>query len=165
MSVIEGVFETKGTRVFFVDEATSSVPLIRQLGCPTGADNIMAGTKGRIDRTCLSETGQYRRYVGGFKEASELSIPFILAKGDDSHVALGALDQSNEVVGWLIGLSDSESVPTLDSNGVMVPPADRTNFYLEGYVASMSFTIGLDEIVRGTVSIQPSGPTVLVMAP
>lgn len=158
MSVVDNAFETKGTHLFFVDKSDSDEPVVK-LTCPTGIPGIGSGSKSRIDTTCLDETGAYRKYVGGFAEAGEVAIPFILYKGDGSHQALFALRDGNQVIPVLVGLSDATSVPTKDTDGELVPPADRTCFTFEAYVSNLTIDVNTNEVVRGTLTLQPSGTT------
>lgn len=160
MAVIDNAFETKGTHLFFVDTLTDpDTPAVVKLTCPTGIPGVGAGSKDKIDVTCLDETGAYRQYVGGFADASEVSIPFILYKGDGSHHALFPMRDAGNKVDWLVGLSDSAAAPTLDSDGGLVSPAARTTFLFNGYVSNLTIDVATNEVVRGTLSIQPSGTT------
>lgn len=159
MSVIENAFETKGTHLYFVDTATTTDPTVTQLTCPTGITGVNGGTKDRIDTTCLSETGAFRTYIGGFADASEVSVPFILYKGDGSHQALFLLQQSGDVIGWMMGLSDAASVPTIDTDFALVTPEDRTTFAFNGYISNLTIDAATNEVIRGTLTIQVTGST------
>lgn len=152
MAVVANAFETKGTNLYFVyDDA------VMKLTCPTGITGVGGGTRDRIDTTCLDETGAYRTYVGGFADADVVNVPFVLYDGDASQAALIALQSSNEVVSWQVALSDSTAAPTLDSDNNLVPAGARTTFTFPGYVANLTFDAAVNEVVRGTLSIQPSG--------
>lgn len=158
MAVIDNTFETKGTQLFFVDTAGSD-PAVLKLTCPTGITGVNGGSKDKIDTTCLDETGPFRTYIGGFADASEVTAPFILYEGDASHQALFALHATGEIVDWMVGLSDSDTAPTLDSDGALVTPADRTTFSFPGYVASVTVDAAVNEVIRGVLTIQPRGFT------
>jgi hypothetical protein len=155
MSVINSTFETKGTNLYFVGSDGSTV---FQLTCPTGITGVNGGSKDRIDTTCLSETGAFRTNIGGFADASEVAVPFILYDGDSSHAELQVLQASGEVVGWFVGLSDSTTAPTVASDG-LEPPAGRTGWNFQGYVANVTFDAAINEVIRGNLTIQPSGST------
>ena len=155
MSVIDNQFETKGTHLFFVDP---SGPTVTKLTCPTGISGINGGTKDKIDTTCLDETGAYRTYVGGFADPAEVYVPFVMYDGDGSHQALFELQASGEVVAWMVGLSDSAAAQTVASDG-MEPPAGRTTFSFNGYVSNLTIDATVNEVIRGTLTIQPSGAT------
>lgn len=158
MAVIDNAFETKGTHLFFVD-VTGSDSAVTKLTCPTGITGINGGSKDKIDTTCLDETGAFRTYIGGFADSAEISVPFILYKGDGSHQALFELQTAGTVVGWMVGLSDSVDAPTLDSDDKLVTPAGRTTFAFDGYVSNVTLDMATNEVVRGNVTIQRTGFT------
>jgi hypothetical protein len=160
MALIDSQFETKGTHLYFIDALTTTDPTVTKLTCPTSIPGLGGGTKDRIDTTCLDETGSYRTYVGGFADPQELTIPFILYDGDTSHKALFLLRDSGDVVSWMACLSDATSIPTLDSDmTALVTPADRTTFAFSGYVSQVTIDATINEVIRGTLSIQPTGTT------
>jgi hypothetical protein len=159
MAVIDNAFETKGTNLYFADFITDTDGVATKLTCPTGLTGINGGTKDKIDTTCLDETGAFRTFIGGFATASEVSAPFILYKGDASHQVLLALQVSGEVINWMACLSDSATAPTLDTDGKLVAPSDRTTFAFDGYVSNVTLDAATNEVVRGTLTIQPTGFT------
>jgi predicted secreted protein len=159
MSVIDNAFETKGTQLFVADFITNTDGVVTKLTCPTGLTSINAGTKAKIDTTCLDETGAFRTYIGGFADAAEVSAPFILYKGDASHQMLLQLQAAGSTVNWMVALSDAASVPTLDTDGKLVAPTDRTTLSFDGYIATLSFEAAINEVVRGTMTIQRTGFT------
>jgi hypothetical protein len=156
MAVVDNAFETKGTHLFFADP-TSSDPIVRKLTCPTGITGINGGTRDRIDTTCLDEIGAFRTYVGGFADPSEISVPFVLYDGDESHKSLFDLQDSGQVIGWYVGLSDSPAVPTVDTEGSLVSPPLRTGISFRGYVSNLTLDAAVNEVVRGTLTIQRVG--------
>lgn len=161
MAVIDNNFETKGSHLFFIDTVTASEPEVVKLTCPTGITGVGGGTADTIDTTCLDETGKFRTNITGFADTQDLSVPFILYKGDGSHQALFPLRDSGQKVGWFIGLSDADSVPTMDSDmSDLVPPVNRTGFTFRGSVSNVTIDIATNEVVRGTITIKPSGETV-----
>ncbi len=163
MAVIDHTFETKGTNLYFIDFFTNTDGQVTKLTCPTGITGLNGGTKDKIDTTCLDETGPFRTYIGGFADASEYSVPFILYKGDASHQALFSLQASGDVVGWFVGFSDSTSPPTITDTDqtTLTAPNDRTGFSFTGYVSNLTIDLATNEVVRGTLSIQPrSAPVV-----
>jgi hypothetical protein len=155
MSVIENAFETKGTNVYFVNPAGNAV---RQLTCPTGVTGLNGGTKDVIDTTCLSEIGAFRSNIGGFADPAEVQIPFILYDGDQSHADLKTLQDSGAVVAWMVALSDATTAPTLASDGLEAPTG-RTTFKFDGFVSNLTFDIPINEVVRGNLTVKPSGTT------
>jgi hypothetical protein len=160
MSVIENAFETKGTNVYFVNSAGNAV---LQLTCPTGVTGVRGGTKDTIDTTCLSETGAYRTNIGGFADPAEVQIPFILYDGDASHLDLQTLQDSGEVVAWMVALSDGTAAPTLASDGLEAPTG-RTTFKFNAFVSNLTFDMAINDVVRGNLTLKPSGTTVFQAA-
>lgn len=159
MSVIDNAFETKGTHLYFADFISNTDGVPTKLTCPTGLTGINGGTKDKIDTTCLDEVGAFRKFIGGFADAQEVSAPFILYKGDLSHQALLALQKSGDVINWMACLSDSAAAPTLDTDGKLVTPTDRTTFAFDGYVSNVTIDAATNEVIRGTLTIQPTGFT------
>ncbi|MFI3487940.1 phage tail tube protein, partial [Klebsiella pneumoniae] len=88
--------------------------------------------------------------------------PFNFIPRSGSHQILFDLKDSREVLPWLIGLSDGTTVPTLDTEDELVPPASptRTSIAFRGYVSDLNIDIATNEIVRGTLTIQRSGGVV-----
>jgi hypothetical protein len=154
MGVVDNNFETQGTNLYFVDTTTSSVDEVRKLTCPTSIPGIGGGTKDRIPTDCLDNVSGFHTYIGGLADSAEMTVPFILYKGDLSHQALLALRRSNQTVGWYVGLSDDTADPTIDSDGDLVSDAARTGFSFRGYIANLTFDAEGNEVVRGSVTIQ-----------
>jgi hypothetical protein len=160
MAVIDNQFETKGTHLYFIDALTTTDPTVTKLTCPTSIPGVGAGEKDRIDTTCLDNTSAFRTYVGGFADPQALTIPFILYKGDGSHQALYLLRDAGTTISWLFCASDSTSAPTLDSDmTALVTPADRTTWAFSGYVSQVTIDATINEVLRGTLTIQVSGAT------
>lgn len=160
MSVIDNNWETQGTHLFFIDTVSASQPSVRKLTCPTGITGVNGGTADRIDTTCLDVVGRFRQNISGMTDPDDLSIPFILYKGDASHQALFKLHQSGEVVGWYAGLSDSTAAPTMDTaHENLVSPNARTGFSFRGSVANLTIDMTTNEVVRGTLTVRVTGST------
>jgi hypothetical protein len=155
-----GTVRTQGTRLFFAspDAASSSDPdgvVIYKLACPTGI-NGLGGARGQIDTTCLDSIEMEKQ--GGMLDPTELSAPFNFLPGSFSHQALLDLRESGTLISWLIAFSDQLVSPTaVDSSSRLVSPGPTTAEFL-GYVADVTFDIATNEIVRGTLTIQRSGP-------
>lgn len=159
MAVIDNAFETQGTHMFFVDD-TGTDPDIVKLTCPTGITGVAGGSRDQIDTTCLDVTDGFRKFVGGLATGDPVSVPFILYKGDGGHQALFALKQSASNIGWLVGLSDDDADPTvINTDGDIEPPVTRTCFTFFGYVANVTIDAATNDVVRGTLTIQPNGVT------
>lgn len=149
----QGTIETKGTRLYFA----LSEAAIHKVACPTGISGLSAPAS-NISTTCLdSERSEGR---GGMKEWAPIQVTINYIPRSAAHQALEALNESREVIPWLEMLSDTnpEDVPEdIDSEGYLVSPGPTTNGFM-GYVVDFQTEKGLNEIVRGTLTIQPSGP-------
>jgi hypothetical protein len=157
MAVIDNAFETKGTHVYFVAQDGTT---INAFSCPTGVTGLNGGTADTIDTTCLSTTGAFRTNITGFADTADVSVPFIFYDGSASHIAAKALQSSRAIRGWMIGLSDSATAPTtLDSDGIPIPPSARSAFTFLASVSNMTFDIAVGDVVRGTMTLKPSGET------
>jgi hypothetical protein len=162
MAVIENAFETKGTHVYFVATNNST---IHAFDCPTAVNGVNGGTKDTIDTTCLSTVGAFRTNITGFADTGDVTIPFIFYDGSAAHIEAKALHDSGAVRGWLIGLSDSTTAPTvIDSDGRLVGPTARTCFDFLASISNLTFDIPVGDVVRGTMTLKPTGTTNLVPA-
>jgi hypothetical protein len=151
-----GTVKTQGTELFFVDTLTSSVPAVVKLACPTGITGL-GGAADQIETTCLDALVD-REYARGLGNPGQVSVPFNLIPTAVSHQLLFDLKDAGTVVSWLACLSDGSADPTtVDSNDVIVPPASRTSFGFQGYIADVTIDIATNEIVRGTLTLQRSG--------
>jgi predicted secreted protein len=159
MAVIDNAFETKGTNVYFVAQDGTT---IYGFSCPTGVTGLNGGTADTIDTTCLDTTGAFRTNITGFADTGDVSVPFIFYDGSASHIAAKALHSSKAIRSWQVALSDSATAPTtLDSSGDLIPPAARTTFTFLASVSNMTFDIAVGDVVRGTMTLKPSGETTL----
>lgn len=148
--------KTQGTKLYFVDTLTSSVPAIVELSCPTGITGL-GGAADQIETTCLSATTD-RTYVGGLGNPGQVSVPFNLDPTAASHQMLFDLKDAGTVTNWLAALSDGTTAPTtVNSSDKIVAPAGRTSIGFDAYIADVSIDIATNEIVRGTLTLQRSG--------
>ena len=148
--------KTQGTKLYFVDTLTSSVPAVIELACPTGITGL-GGAADQIETTCLGATVD-KTYTRGLGNPGQVSVPFNLIPSAASHQLLFELKEAGTTVNWLACLSDGVAAPTtLDSNDRIVPPNDRTSFGFDGYIADINIDVATNEIVRGTLTLQRSG--------
>ncbi|HDS1622142.1 phage tail tube protein [Stenotrophomonas maltophilia] len=156
----EGVIKTQGSELFTVDKLSSSVASVLKFECPTAITGL-GGAADQIESTCLDTVGD-KEYEGGLGNPGQVSVPFNFIPRSGSHQILFDLKDSREVLPWLIGLSDGTTVPTLDTEDELVPPASptRTSIAFRGYVSDLNIDIATNEIVRGTLTIQRSGGVV-----
>lgn len=153
----EGVVKTQGTHLFFVDPNAAGGPAIVKFACPTGASGL-GGAADQIEDTCLDATVD-KTYQRGLGTPGQVTVPFNYIPSSASHASLFDLKDSGQNVGWYIGLSDGTAAPTLVDD-VLTPPAAtaRSGFSFQAYVSDFNIDIATNEIVRGTVTLQRSGP-------
>lgn len=151
-----GTVKTQGTELYLVDRTvTSSDPDLIKMACPTGVQGL-GGAKDQIETTCLDTVGD-KEYAGGLGNPGVVTVPFNLIPREHSHQILLELKRSGPILDWIACLSEGTSAPTLDSNGAIVAPADRSSFVFQGYIADVNIDVATNEIVRGTLTIQRSG--------
>lgn len=146
--------KTQGTKLWYINTATSTSTDFVTLACPTGITGL-GGAADQIDDTCLDEL-EDRSYVRGLGNPGQVSVPFVLKPAEASHQDLFDLKASGAILAWLIGLSDGTATPTVVANA-FVPPASRSCFGFSAYVADVAIDIATNEVVRGTLTLQRSG--------
>lgn len=151
-----GLVKTQGTRIYFANNLTDSDGAVVRLECPTGATDG-GGAKDQIETTCLDALID-KEFTGGLGTPGTWTIPFNLIPRSVSHQILYDLKQQGPVIGWMVCLSESDSDPAIAANGDLVAPADCTSFGFQAYVADVVIDIATNEIVRGTLTLQRSGP-------
>ena len=85
-------------------------------------------------------------------------MPFNLKPAEASQQQLFDLKASGEAVGWMVCLSDGTAAPTLSVGNELVAPTGRTSIAFSAFVADVVIDIATNEIVRGTLTLQRSGP-------
>lgn len=149
----QGVIETKGTRLYFTPDASE----ILKVACPTGITGL-GGAGEQIGTTCLDS--QEMEYFRGMKDPSVVTIPVNFIPRSAAHQALQDLDDSGELVSWMIVMSDQANSPTnIDSEGRLDSPGPTSVEFL-AYVSDFEIDIQTNEIVRATLTLQRSGPRV-----
>jgi hypothetical protein len=145
--------KTQGTELFLAD-ATATTPGLLRMTAPTGITGL-GGASDQIETTNLDDLVD-RQYVRGLGNPGQVSVPFVLKPTDASHKRLIALQQSGDVLQWMVCLSDGTADPTY-SSGTLTPPASRTSLAFLAYVSDVSIDVATNEVVRGTLSLQRSG--------
>lgn len=153
---MEGTVKTQGTQLYLIDRFTSSDPAIVRFACPTGITGL-GGPKDQIDTTCLEVTDDATS-VSGLGRPGQVTVPFNLIPSAFSHQTLFDLKESGDTLSWIACLSESDTPPTLDTDDEFDPPNDRTSFRFKAYIADVNLDIAGNEIVRGTLTLQRSGP-------
>jgi len=149
-----GSVKSQGTALYLrmVDSGGASLVLME---CPTGISGL-GGAADQIDDTCLGDTVD-RSFVRGLGNPGQVSVPFILKPMAISHQELFALKDVGDTLQWIALLSDGTSAPTLNSNEDIQPPADRTSFMFNAYIADVNIDIASNDVVKGTLTLQRSG--------
>lgn len=148
-----GVLTTKGTRLFFAKSDSE----VLKVACATGITGL-GGAADQIDQTCLDS--QEREYARGMLNPGQITVPINLIPRSAAHQALLGLRESGETISWMIVLSDQSGDPQIStSDGRLESPGATTAEFL-GYVADFSLDVAVNEIVRGTLTVQRSGGVV-----
>ena len=149
--------KTQGTKLWYINTATSSTNDFVTLACPTGITGL-GGAADQIDTTCLDDT-EDRTYERGLGNPGQVSVPFVLKPSEASHQELFDLKQSGVTLNWMVGLSDGTASPTVAADE-FVPPANRSCLAFRAYVSDVALDIATNEVVRGTLTLQRSGAVV-----
>lgn len=156
-----GTVRTQGTELFVIDASvTSSEEELFKIACPTGITGL-GGPRDQIEDTCLDTTDE-KTFLAGLGNPGQVSVPFNLIPRNGSHQSLFAWKNSGEVMKWLACLSESATPPTADTDGFFVKPTNRTTIEFSAFVADVNIDIATNEIVKGTLTLQRSGPVVFV---
>ena len=97
-----------------------------------------------------------REFASGFAAYGDMTIPIVFYDQDASHVALLALKTAGTVRNWGIFFSQTATAPTA-SGSALVRPTTRTSIIFNAYVKDVTFEFGLNDVVRGTVTLKVSG--------
>lgn len=145
------VIKSQGTELYWASGPTA----VTRVVCATSISGL-GGAADQIDTTCLDDT-QDRTYVRGLGNPGQVSVGFNIHKGELAHEQLLALKASGETVSWGIYSSDAATAPTAVGS-VMQPVAGRVSAIFQGYVADINVDIATNDIWKGTITIQRSGP-------
>jgi hypothetical protein len=142
--------KTQGTAVYFIDDTA-----VAKLAAPTGVSGL-GGATDQIETTDLDAL-EDKTYVAGLGSPGQVSVPFNFKPGEASQQTLFDLKISKAVIGWMVCLSDGTAAPTITS-GALVAPAARTSIGFQAFVSDVVVDVATNEIVRGTLTLQRSGP-------
>lgn len=153
---MSGSVKTQGTELFLINTLASE-PAIVKMMAGTGITGL-GGPADQIDDTDLD--ADERTFVRGLGNPGQVSVPFVLKPSAASHQLLFDLKEQGDNLNWIIGLSDGTAQPTMDSNLEFVAPAGRSSFKFVAYISDVNIDIATNEVVRGTLTLQRSGPVV-----
>lgn len=149
--------KTQGTELYLINPAGD---LVVAVGCVTSIDGLDA-TRDQIETTCLE--AQDRTYQAGMKTNAAFTFGINFDPADSSHAVVEDLFQDGTEVAFAIGLADGTADPTVDSTGSEFDlPATRSWIAFRGYVSSFPLSMPLNDVIRATVGVQPSGPRAIV---
>lgn len=151
-----GTVKTQGTELFFIDIVNHTAAEIVKMACPTGIQGL-GGPRDQIEDTCLDTTGD-KTFQAGLGNPGQVSVPFNMIPRDEGHQGLFNLKADGSVLDWLVCLSESDTAPTLNSDDGWEKPTDRTTIAFQAYVSDVNIDIANNEIVKGTLTLQRSGP-------
>lgn len=146
--------KTQGTKLWFINTATTTNNDFSTMVCPTGISGL-GGAADQIDDTCLDAT-EDRTFVRGLGNPGQVSVPFVFKPSEASQQDLFDLKASGTTIPWLVGFSDGTAAPTVAADE-FVPPSTRTCFGFKAYIADVTIDIATNEVVRGTLTLQRSG--------
>jgi len=150
----EDTVKTQGTALYFVDGSS-----IVKLSAPTGVSGL-GGATDQIETTDLDAT-EDKTFVSGLGTPGQVSVPFNFKPSEVSQQTLFDLKAGKDVINWLLGLSDGATAPTTITSGVINAPTDRTCAGFDAFVADVVIDVATNEIVRGTLTLQRSGPVTM----
>jgi isochorismate synthase EntC len=148
--------KTQGTELYLINPNGDVVVAV---GCVTSIDGLDA-SRDQIETTCLES--EDRTYEAGMKTHSAFTFGLNFDPADSSHTVVEELFQSGVEVAFAIGLSDGTADPTVDSTGSEFDlPNTRTFVAFRGYVSSFPLSMPLNDVIRSTVGVQPTGPRLI----
>lgn len=152
-----GEVKSQGTHLYFVDR-TGAATLVK-LACPTGITGLTGGAADQIESTCLDEETD-KTFVRGLRSPVAVSVPFNLKPADASQQLLFELQESGQEMDWAALLSDGTDPPTLGASPDfdLMMPATRSGFQFRGYIAEVNIDAAGNDLIRGTLTVQRTGP-------
>lgn len=153
-----GTIKSQGTKLYFAFPAeSSSTPTILRVACPTGISGL-GGAANQIDITCLDSAEM--EYARGLLNPGQVTVPINFIARSESHQALLDLRESGGTISWMMVLSDQSAAPTaVNSEDRLVSPGETTAEFL-AYVADFTFDAPMNDIIRGSLTLQRSGAAV-----
>lgn len=143
--------KTQGLGLFFQKDADTVI----KAGRVVDFSNFN-GTRSQIDVTDTDDIEEFE-YEAGLKNPGAITVNLNTDFTDASQTDLEALYDSGAKVKWFIGLSDGTAVPTVTDDTFTIPTT-RTFIEFTGYIADLSLSSAKNDIMRGTMQVQRSGP-------
>lgn len=149
--------KTQGSELWIMDTLTNpSTPVMVKIANLTDVGEFGAQTDD-IETTNLDSKA--KEYIQGLPDNGEMSLTVNLERNSAAHALLWKLSKlgGDTRSGWCIGLSDGVDVPTVGSANSVEPPADRTWFSGLAGVKSFRFPLGVNAVVKVTITLRISG--------
>lgn len=148
---------TQGTHLFVVDpNATGGAAVVRIKKAT--AFNPGANPADQIEDTDLEETNT-RTYLRGLRTPGQGNMTLNADPAEPSHVLLHEMAESDQPVmtDIIVGWADGTSAPTIDTEGNLVFPSDRTFYHINAYVSDFPFDFQTNALVATEATFQRSG--------
>lgn len=116
----------------------------------------LGGPSDQIETTDL-DNAEDKSFVGGLGSPSPVTLAFNPQRLETTHKALMDLKASKQEVSWGIYSSDAATAPTAVGS-VMQKVTGRASIIFKGFISDVSFEIAGNNIWKGTITIQRSGP-------
>lgn len=144
------VIKSQKTEVYW-----ASAPTVATRAVCVSSIGGLGGPRSQIPTTCLDDE-EDETFVGGLGSPGQVTLAFNVHKAELSHEALLALKASGAEVSWGIYSSGTPAPTAVDSE--MQAVAGRVSAIFLGYVADVGVEIGANDIWKGAITIQRSGP-------
>lgn len=144
----------QGTELYLIDPADDSVITV---GCITSF-NPGGDPADQLEDTCLADTA--RSYKKGLSTPGQVTFGLNPDPSDASHIRLYEIyqdDAINDDLKFVVGWSDGDDTPTVDSTGEFDLATSRTWYKFDGYIGDFPFDFQLNTLVTSQVSVQRSG--------
>jgi hypothetical protein len=145
------VIKTQGTDLYWATGPTAAQRAV----CVTGISGL-GGARDQIETTCLDNV-EDKTFAAGLGTPGQVTVGFNIHKDEISHADLLELKSSGAIVSWGIYSSDAVTAPTA-ADSVMQVVTARASAIFKGYVADITIDIQGNDIWKGTITIQRSGP-------
>lgn len=148
--------KTQLTELYYANAAAT----VLKIGQVVGLGTFSSPTDD-IDVTVLDSTA--REFVSGFANNGDLTFPIVFHDQNASHMALLALKTAGTIRNWGIFGSQTATAPTAASSA-LVRPTTRTSWIFDAYVKDFTFEFEGNNVVRGTITLKPTGALTVTAA-
>lgn len=149
---------SQGTQIYFVDPSNNQ---LYELDCPTGV-TVPRATRETLDATCINTTGNARILKPGLGTPPTQTLSVLFDPASQSQVLLVNLQDSGETLNWFVGLPDGTTAPTVDVDGDVTIPTDRSFWVYDGYVADTSMAAEINALLSMEFTLQMSGQSIFI---